>query len=247
MWLQKCLRVSIQEIKILRHTDSLFKLSHDNVCCLIGFSTRPAILFFEYCGVIVNGEEVDSLRTLLDVFNENKYFNLIERLNYCIQASLGLQYLHKSDIHQDFKPTNLLVTGTLDDTILKCSDFGDLAHAKSTMKSISTHNNIKGMTSGFIAPEILTCSVKPNINTGVYALGFSIFEIVSDMANPKEKTFPIFSDVLLFEKVKGNERPDATEVCNIYKDQAHEIQGIMEMAENCWQTSPVHRPKLQEV
>ena len=40
--------------------------------------------------------------------------------------------------------------------------------------------NVKGMAAGFIAPEIMSKITKPNINTDVYSLGFSIFEILSD-------------------------------------------------------------------
>ena len=170
--------------------------------------------------VNVNDDEVHSLRDLLDAFNENKYFNLIEHIDYCIQASLGLEYLHKSGIiYQDFKPATLLVNGTLGNIVVKCSDFGDVASAKSTVQSISTLNNIKGMTSAFIAPEILNRNAKPNIQTDIYALGLSIYEILSDIASPWEKTFPVYNDALLIEKVKNDERPDMKEVWNLYKEE----------------------------
>ena len=244
----KIFKCQYQRVKILRLADSLLKLSHNNVCSFLGFSTRPAILFIEYCVVDVNGEEVNSLRGLLDMFNESMYFNLLERVNYCIQASLGLQYLHECNIiHQDFKPANLLVTGTLENLMVKCCDFGDIAHAKSTVKSMSTLNNVKGMAAGFIAPEILSHGAKASIDTDIYTLGFSIFEIVSDMENPWEKVLPIYSDTLLFEKVKNNERPYTKEVFNIYKEQLHQIRVVLKLVEKCWHASPVCRPKLQEV
>ena len=85
------------------------------------------------------------------------------------------------------------------------------------------------MIAAFIAPEILNRNAKPNIQTDIYALGLSIYEILSDMASPWKKTFPVYNDALLIEKVKNDERPDMKEVWNLYKEEEHQIQCILKL------------------
>ena len=49
----------------------------------------------------------------MDILNDDNNFNYMQRLDILSEATLGLQYLHNQDIiHQDFKPSDLLLSGS---------------------------------------------------------------------------------------------------------------------------------------
>ena len=112
----------------------LRKLENDNVVKLCGFSTKPSALLFEYIRVNVDGEKVHNLSLFLSIFNDNTYFNFKERLNYIFQATKGLIYLHNNGVvHRDFKPSNLLVSGSLNEISVKVADFDGMLLLKETI------------------------------------------------------------------------------------------------------------------
>ena len=88
--------------KIIRLAKSLLTLKHE-ICQIRYFSTRPSALIFELCQINLGDNMlVSNLKELMSVFNDNRYFDLKERINYITQACYGLSYLHEKDIiHED--------------------------------------------------------------------------------------------------------------------------------------------------
>jgi len=104
-----------------------------------GYSERPATLIFELCEVNVHGTIVHNLSQLLSLFNEGDYFNFKESTDYLYQATEGLNYLHKNSIiHRDFKPSNLLVNGSLEKVNVKVADFDVVTKIKEKITATST-------------------------------------------------------------------------------------------------------------
>ena len=114
--------------KIFKVYENLKRLNHPNICNILGYSLQPCSLVFECCSITLNdGEKISNVSQLMDVWNEENCFNFDERLSIIIQATEGLQYLHSKNIlHKDFKPTNLLVKGMLNDVYVKLCDFDDI-------------------------------------------------------------------------------------------------------------------------
>lgn len=105
-----------------------------NVVRFRGYSTKPSALLFEYCVVDVNGELAHNLCQLISIFDDNEYFVFEKRLNYIIQATKGLVYLHRHNIvHKDFKPASVLVSGNLEEITVKVADFDDMLIIKKTI------------------------------------------------------------------------------------------------------------------
>ena len=94
--------------------DKLLQLDHENVVKIFAIDRQDNLLwvFMEFC----------CIGDLNEAFHKRK-FSLDEKLDFMIQISKGVNYLHRFNIiHRDLKPGNILVTG--DDTIVvKITDF----------------------------------------------------------------------------------------------------------------------------
>ena len=131
--------------KIIRLAKSLLALKHENICQMRYFSTRPWALIFELCQINLGDDMlVSNLKELISVFNDNRYYNLKERMSYITQACYGLSYLHeKNIIHRDLKPSNMLISGSKERVIVKLSDFNEVSCLKNTYISTIT-NHLEG-------------------------------------------------------------------------------------------------------
>ena len=135
---------------------------------------------------------------------------------------MGLEYLHKNGVvHRDVKPSNMLVTGSLQKIVVKISDFGDMSSLKETVTStmITLHSMLNGTTISYLAHEILKNEVSnTNWSSDVYAFGISMFEILSNLKSPWESQFPILNDFILLEALKNNTKPESKLLKVIYDD-----------------------------
>lgn len=224
------------------------KLKHQNIARIRGFSYRPTCLIFEYCVVKIDEEDVHNLSQLINLRNENKEFDLNERLDYIMQACNGIQYLHENGIiHRDIKPVNMLVSNTNGKICLKLSDFDDVVVMKDTILSTTTSNFLEGMTLGYTAPELCTRSIKkPCEATDIYSFGMSMYEILTDLAYPWSEVLPILNDVLLLDALKDGKRPPAVYLKKFYNHNNLSTE-LVTLIERCWSSDSWMRPTISMV
>ncbi|XP_065639603.1 interleukin-1 receptor-associated kinase 4-like [Hydra vulgaris] len=186
----KVFKTQFSKKRVFTVCEELRQIQHKNIVNFIGYSVRPSALCFEICCVHVHDTFVYSLKELINIFNDNDYFNLNERVSYLTQACEGIMYLHeKNIIHGDIKPTNMLVCGSIQNLIIKISDFGDMTTIKNTV-TCTTNNYLKGITICYVAPELLHQNKnKLSVFTDIYAFSISSFEILSNLCSPWEKNF----------------------------------------------------------
>ena len=88
-------------------------MQHRNVVQLASYCLRPSAFIYEYCAINFDEDIITNASQLMDILNDDNNFNYMQRLDILSQAALGLQYLHNQDIiHQDFKPSDLLLSGS---------------------------------------------------------------------------------------------------------------------------------------
>ncbi|KAL8258357.1 hypothetical protein R6Q59_030398 [Mikania micrantha] len=147
---------------------SLYK--HDNIVSLIGFCDEEGqkILVYKYEG---NGS--------LDKHLSNKYLTWIQRLQICLDAASGLQYLHDDVgadhriLHRDVKSANILLD---ENWKAKISDFGLCRGGPANKQTTFLISNACG-TFGYIDPDFLNTGYLTQ-RSDVYSFGVVLFEVL---------------------------------------------------------------------
>lgn len=214
----------------------MYQLKHPNVVRFIGAVTEPSNLCIitEFCAR-------GSLAEVL--INPNSNMTFERKLQFSIDAAMGMQYLHSSNpviLHRDLKSDNLLVG---ENWVIKVADFGltrFIDEKASAMTQVGTpmwmapeiikNSPYSGKADvyayGIILWEILTCS-EP------YA-GKNAMEIVVDVVNldlrpeisPKYTSNPLVPLMKSCWHPDANERPIFSSVIQSLKKIGDEAKGI---------------------
>ncbi|GJU94664.1 phloem protein 2-like protein [Tanacetum coccineum] len=153
--------------EFLKEIDVLSGLYHQNLICLVGFCYEygEMILVYDYAS---NGS--------FDRFIENTRNNLIlnwaQRLQICIDAAQGLNYLHDHHIiHRDVKSGNILLGGSYEGII------GDVG-LSITINSTDSQLIVDTVgTYGYVDPIYLTRGIVTT-QSDMYSFGVVLLEVL---------------------------------------------------------------------
>ena len=246
----KVFKSNIPAQKLLRIAAKLKELRHENVVRFRGYSSRPSAIFFEFCATPIGEDIAHNLCQLTAVLNSRGNFNLKQRLGYLSQALQGLNYLHsKNIVHQDFKPSNLLVHGnSAEDVTVKITDFDDIMLVKQTIKATFTGNHLKGMTLCYTAPELCLCLIKKATKlSDIYSFAITCFESLIDGSSAWLGALPIVNDTILINALSKQKRPELDTIKDLYDDKRNLTSLVCDMLQNCWQDDYMKRPNTEEV
>ncbi|KAL6498601.1 hypothetical protein OROHE_026542 [Orobanche hederae] len=135
--------------EFLMEIETLSELRHVNLVSLIGYCNehREMILVCDY---MAGGTLSDHLYKLRKDSHNNSSLTWKRRLNICIGAGRGLDYLHTGHgvIHRDVKASNILLD---ENFVAKVSDFGLAKHEDGSKLQSHVSTRVKG-TNGYLDP-----------------------------------------------------------------------------------------------
>ncbi len=144
------------------------KLNHNNIVQAIDVGEVGGLYYFvmEY----VEG------KTLYDDLAKGKIFNESEALEIILQLSRALSHAHSLGlIHRDVKPKNIMINK---DGVVKLADMG-LARETSDIKAAKHEQGKAFGTPYYIAPEQIRGLVDIDGRADIYALGATLFHMVT--------------------------------------------------------------------
>jgi serine/threonine-protein kinase len=144
------------------------KMNHNNIVQAIDVGEVGGLYYFvmEY----VEG------KTLHDDLSKGKVFNEQEALDIVIQLSNALAHAHAQGlIHRDVKPKNIMINT---EGVVKLADMG-LARETSDIKAAKHEEGKAFGTPYYIAPEQIRGEVNIDGRADIYALGATLFHMVT--------------------------------------------------------------------
>ncbi|KAH7865939.1 hypothetical protein Vadar_013365 [Vaccinium darrowii] len=232
------------ELQFQTEVEMISMAVHRNLLRLRGFCMTPTerVLVYPY---MVNGSVASCLR---ERSNSQAPLDWPKRQQIALGSARGLAYLHDhcdpKIIHRDVKAANIL----LDEEFVAV--VGDFGLAK-LMDYKDTHvtTAVKG-TIGHIAPEYLSTG-KSSEKTDVFGYGVMLLELITGQRAFDLARLANDDEVMLLDWVKGllNEKKLETlvdpEMQGNYVNE--EVEGLIQVALLCTQSSPHERPKMSEV
>ncbi|XP_044410282.1 serine/threonine-protein kinase ATG1-like [Triticum aestivum] len=221
-----------------REFNILTKIDHQNVVRFLGFcsnsyqiptkeaqseeinlaSVKAKLFCFEY----ISKGSLDQ-----HISDELRGLDWETRYEIIMGICQGLCYLHneKNIIHMDLKPANILLG---DKMVPKLTDFG-LSRPNKNSRTMAQPIG----TRGYIAPEYEKDG-EISFKADIYSLGAIIIELVKGC-----KGVPHKNNVLRRWRHRWNKPPTSV--------QYHQVTRCIDMAVQCMQEKPGHRPSISEI
>ncbi|KAL9150874.1 hypothetical protein ABFS82_11G016600 [Erythranthe guttata] len=225
--------------------ETLFELRHVNIVSLIGYCNEHGerILVYEYipCGTLA-----DHLYRLARKSNSCSTLTWKQRLDICIGAGRGLDYLHMGCgvIHRDVKASNILLD---ENFVAKVSDFG-LSRLENRSKSQSYVSTLVKGTVGYFDPSyFLTGQLTRKSDT--YGFGVVLLEVlcgrpaIDTMAAEDEKILSRWAQ----DKINKGEVEEIISESLREEISPNSLKTFLKVVERCLHDEPKKRPTMSEV
>ncbi|KAL3813479.1 hypothetical protein ACJIZ3_014747 [Penstemon smallii] len=225
--------------------ETLSELRHKNLVSLIGYCNeyREMILVYDYmtCGTLA-----DHLYKHARGSDKDSSLTWKQRLNICIGAGRGLDYLHTGHgiIHRDVKSSNILLD---ENFISKVSDFG-LAKPEDRNK-LQSHvsTKVKG-THGYIDPYYVRFS-KLTRKSDTYAFGVVLLEVLCGRPAMDRRLGEdeCFLTKWAQNRINKGEVEQIVDSSLIGEISANSLKVFVGIAKSCLHDEPKKRPAMGQV
>ncbi|KAH6791927.1 hypothetical protein C2S52_002404 [Perilla frutescens var. hirtella] len=231
--------------EFLTEIETLSELQHINLVSLIGYCSDHGemILVYEY---MPNGTLADHLYKLSGAPNNSSPLTWTQRLNICIGAGRGLDYLHtgRGVMHRDVKPSNILLD---ENFIAKVSDFGLAKHEEGSKLQSHVSTKVKG-TIGYIDPCYFSTS-KLTRKSDTYAFGVVLLEVLCgrQAIDPRLGEDECFLTRWARNRINEGEVGRIVALSLIGNILPESLKVFVEVAERCLHDEPKKRPTMSQV
>ncbi|CAE6495540.1 unnamed protein product [Rhizoctonia solani] len=161
----------------------------------------------------------------------------VNRYNLSVQICEGLSYLHQIGIiHGDLKASNILVSH---DGVPLLFDFGNSWLVNRTTNFTRAGRGLP-ISLRWAAPELIEETNSHNENSDVYALGMTLYEIMTGQL-PYYGKSDVLVILLVVQKREPPERPESI------PDGHETMDKLWELLLRCWSFDPAARPSAADV
>ncbi|XP_057769760.1 uncharacterized protein LOC130989709 isoform X2 [Salvia miltiorrhiza] len=231
--------------EFLTEIETLSELRHINLVALIGYCRehREMILVYDY---MPNGTLADHLYKNARRNRNHSPLTWKQRLNICIEAGRGLDYLHTGArvIHRDVKPSNILLD---ENFVAKVSDFGLAKPEDRNRLESHVSTGVKG-TFGYIDPYYVSTQ-KLTKTSDTYAFGVVLLEVLC--GRPAVEPWFMEDERILakwaLDKITKGE-VDQIVALNLREEiSPSSLKTYVGVAERCLHDEPKNRPTMAQV
>eukprot|EP00003_Mantamonas_plastica_P027485 TRINITY_DN5901_c0_g1_i1.p1 TRINITY_DN5901_c0_g1~~TRINITY_DN5901_c0_g1_i1.p1 ORF type:complete len:847 (+),score=249.39 TRINITY_DN5901_c0_g1_i1:333-2543(+) len=197
----------------------LLQLDHPNVMPVLGVGMNPPKLL-----LVEPYYKNGSIDQFMRQNNGGKNMTESKRIDFCLQLSKGMQYLHSRNlVHGAFKPTNVLVSDDEETVLISDVGFRDIRLDNQTMTACSKVS--------WTAPEVLS-GASPSVKSDVYSLSMVCYEILTGSS-----VFSGMNSIAVALRVLSGARPDLPSTTP---------PGIADILARGWAAPINQRPSLEE-
>ncbi|KAL8044221.1 hypothetical protein ABFX02_08G032500 [Erythranthe guttata] len=231
--------------EFLTEIETLSELRHVNLVSLFGYCNEQEemILVYEYMS---RGTLGDHIYKLARENNTYSFLTWKQRLDICIGAGRGLDYLHTGNnvIHRDVKTTNILLD---ENFIAKVSDFG-LAKPEN-ISNLQGHvsTNVKG-TFGYLDPNY-SRTHKLTRKSDTYGFGVVLLEVLCGRAAVDSKVVKEEQILSIWaqDKIKKGEVDQIVATSLRDEISPNSLKIFVGVVEKCLSDEPKKRPTMSQV
>uniref|UniRef100_A0A671YEK2 Protein kinase domain-containing protein n=1 Tax=Sparus aurata TaxID=8175 RepID=A0A671YEK2_SPAAU len=184
-------------------------------------------------GIVMAFMRRGSVESLLKKLSDPPPWPLAFRLAHQLAAGMNFLYVKKL-VHQNLKPSNVLLAENLD---ARLADFGLSRVSTSALTSSSEQTGETGCTYKYMPPEAFDGSYKPGRAFDIYSYGILLWAIVTG-----EEPYPGRTPVVPL-RIPLGDRPDCKDLDQV-KGKVEGLKELVGLMERCWLRIPTRGLKF---